>query len=118
MNDKSSLASFQLDTVSLRSEAMSEHSVASVRSNSQMVPMGGMIPMGGMVMGMPGAQLPPGGVMLAMPPQPNQIMQAQQQQQQQQASNLESMPSSLTASRQSFRMAMGNSSNEFFVDVM
>ncbi|XP_057305033.1 segment polarity protein dishevelled homolog DVL-3-like [Hydractinia symbiolongicarpus] len=112
MNDKSSLASFQLDTVSLRSEAMSEHSVASVRSNSQMVPMGGM------VMGMPGAQLPPGGVMLAMPPQPNQMMQAQQQQQQQQASNLESMPSSLTASRQSFRMAMGNSSNEFFVDVM
>merc|ERR1712080_535066 len=31
---------------------------------------------------------------------------------------LENMPANLSASRQSFRMAMGNTSNEFFVDVM
>ena len=31
---------------------------------------------------------------------------------------IDSMPASLSASRQSFRMAMGNTSNEFFVDVM
>jgi len=31
---------------------------------------------------------------------------------------LDTLPASLSASRQSFRMAMGNSSNEFFVDVM
>merc|ERR1719450_128699 len=31
---------------------------------------------------------------------------------------LDNMPPNLSASRQSFRMAMGNTSNEFFVDVM
>ena len=31
---------------------------------------------------------------------------------------LQSMPADMSASRQSFRMAMGNTSNEFFVDVM
>ena len=31
---------------------------------------------------------------------------------------LDSIPANLSASRQSFRMAMGNTSNEFFVDVM
>ena len=45
----------------------------------------------------------------------NQVTQSEPQRE---LGRLDTMPASMSASRQSFRMAMGNSSNEFFVDVM
>jgi len=48
----------------------------------------------------------------------SQIFICQPDSQQREMGRLDSMPASLSASRQSFRMAMGNTSNEFFVDVM
>jgi len=58
-----------------------------------------------------------------LPQQPPMLPQQpplspQQQQQLRELGRLDTMPSNMSASRQSFRMAMGNSSNEFFVDVM
>lgn len=48
----------------------------------------------------------------------SQIFINQQYDLQHQSRELGSVPANLSASRQSFRMAMGNTSNEFFVDVM
>lgn len=57
---------------------------------------------------------------LPQPQQQQPLPQPQQQQQDQprELGRLDTLPSSISASRQSFRMAMGNTSNEFFVDVM
>lgn len=51
-------------------------------------------------------------------PQQQQPPSTAQDQQPRELGRLDTLPASLSASRQSFRMAMGNSSNEFFVDVM
>jgi len=130
MNDKTSLASYQLDTVSLKSEALSEHSIAaSTTSSNQNFIDPSQI------------QQPTPIEYQQLPQQPQQILQhpqltqqmlpqqppmlpqqpplsPQQQQQLRELGRLDTMPSNMSASRQSFRMAMGNSSNEFFVDVM
>ncbi|XP_066928150.1 segment polarity protein dishevelled homolog DVL-3-like [Clytia hemisphaerica] len=58
-------------------------------------------------------QPPPAGS-----PQPPQDGTRTPAEQHRELGRLDTLPASLSASRQSFRMAMGNSSNEFFVDVM
>ena len=123
MNDKTSLASFQADTISLRSEIMPEHDMAVITSNMAELglsnpnnPQG--IP-ANFQMTQVNQQIMPNNPQLINNPQVlqnnNQVTQSEPQRE---LGRLDTMPASMSASRQSFRMAMGNSSNEFFVDVM
>lgn len=139
LDDRSSLSSFHSDTISLRSEiiAPDNRSISSHHGIQPMIAMPIMSTAPHLAQAISHEHLAQQMQQLQIHQHQQQLqqhLQQQQQQHQQQAGQqpattqpgeqprelgrLDTLPANMSASRQSFRMAMGNTSNEFFVDVM